>query len=151
MDESRQAALARRIIERRIPFNRLLGLRLERLEPERVALRFAMRPQFVGNYALGSLHGGVISAVLDTTGGLAALVGILKGLRGGAGELEDARFAKLGTIDLRVDYLRPGIGRRFVSSAVILRAGRRVSVTRMELHNETGTLIAVGTGTYIVS
>ena len=58
-------------------------------------------------------------------------------------------FAGFGTIDLRVDYLRPGAGDRFVASGTTLRTGRRVAVTRMELHNQESTLIAVGTGSYV--
>jgi uncharacterized protein (TIGR00369 family) len=58
-------------------------------------------------------------------------------------------FADFGTIDLRVDYLRPGWGRQFLASGTVLRAGRRVAVTRSELHNDEGVLVAVGTGAYI--
>jgi len=60
------------------------------------------------------------------------------------------RFIKIGTIDLRVDYLRPGLGKFFTSSGNIMRTGNRVSVVRMELQNDQEQLIAVGTGTYIV-
>ena len=60
------------------------------------------------------------------------------------------RFSRLGTIDLRVDYLRPGRGNEFVATAHIIRAGSKVTVARMELHNEEGTHIAFGTGTYLV-
>ena len=60
------------------------------------------------------------------------------------------RFARLGTIDLRVDYLRPGRGTEFIATAHIIRAGSKVAVARMELHNEEGTHIAFGTGTYLV-
>ena len=56
----------------------------------------------------------------------------------------------MGTIDLRVDYLRPGIGKHFIASSFILRAGNKVAVTRMELHNDNGEHIAVGTGAYLV-
>jgi uncharacterized protein (TIGR00369 family) len=59
-------------------------------------------------------------------------------------------LTKIGTIDLRVDFLRPGKGNYFVSTGAIMRAGRRVSVTRMALYNDQEILIAVGTGTYIV-
>lgn len=52
------------------------------------------------------------------------------------------------TIDLGVDYLRPGAGSHFVGTGTALRSRRRVAVTRMELCNEEGTLIAVGTGSY---
>ena len=33
------------------------------------------------------------------------------------------RFSKLGTIDLRIDYLRPGIGERFELRAEVMRLG----------------------------
>jgi uncharacterized protein (TIGR00369 family) len=61
-----------------------------------------------------------------------------------------ARIARIGTIDMRVDYLRPGRGRQFQSGGKIMRTGRKVAVTRMELKNQDGVLIAVGTGAYIV-
>jgi len=51
---------------------------------------------------------------------------------------------------LRVDYLRPGTGKNFTAKGWILRTGNKVSVTRMELHNDQQELIAVGTGTYTV-
>ena len=60
------------------------------------------------------------------------------------------RIARFGTIDLRVDYLRPGKGTGFISSGSVMRTGRKVAVTRMELRNREDLLIAVGTGTYIV-
>ena len=59
-------------------------------------------------------------------------------------------FAQVGTIDLRVDYLRPGRGERFTASGRIMRSGRKVAVVRMEMHNEDALLVAVGTGTYMV-
>jgi len=60
------------------------------------------------------------------------------------------RFNKIGTIDIRVDYLRPGLGEYFIATGSTLRTGNKVSVTRMELHNDKGILISVGTGTYVV-
>jgi uncharacterized protein (TIGR00369 family) len=147
----RQLARIREIFDERVPFNRVLGLRVDHLDPERATLRFPMRPELVGNFAVGSLHGGVISAVLDTAGGVIALLGMVARGRRDAEPIDAERFARVGTIDLRVDYLRPGLGEAFVITATALRAGRRVTVARMELHNGTGTLIAVGTGTYIVS
>ena len=60
------------------------------------------------------------------------------------------RLSRCGTIDLRVDFLRPGRGKTFIASATIIRSGNKVAVARMELHNEEGTHIAFGTGTYLV-
>ena len=43
----------------------------------------------------------------------------------------------------------PGRGQRFTATAVLLRSGNKVAVVRSELHSEDGTLVAVGTGTYL--
>lgn len=135
-----------RAVEARIPFNRVLGLHLEDLTLEGARLGFEMRDELVGNFEKGVLHGGVVSAALDVAGGMASL------MAGAQDPQVDilARFRVLGTIDLRVDYLRPGAGSRFTVTGQILRSGRKVAVTRMELRNEEDTLVAVGTGTYIV-
>ena len=61
------------------------------------------------------------------------------------------RFSRMGTIDMRVDYLRPGSGEYFISGAHVLRSGNRIAVTRSELHNDEGELVATGTATYIVA
>ena len=61
------------------------------------------------------------------------------------------KFANIGTIDLRVDYLRPKLGEYFVATGSTLRAGNKLSVTRMELHNDEGLLIAVGTGSPFIA
>jgi len=138
------------LYERKIPFNKVLGLKIESLKMEDVRMRFEMKDAFVGNYVQGILHGGVISAVLDTTGGLTASLGVLQKMKGHTAEEIGKSLTKIGTIDLRIDYLRPGKGNYFISTGSIMRAGRRVSVTRMELYNDRDILIAVGTGTYIV-
>jgi acyl-coenzyme A thioesterase PaaI-like protein len=61
------------------------------------------------------------------------------------------RFSKLGTIDLRIDYLRPGIGEAFELRAEVLRLGSRVASTRMEFLGADGRLLSAGSGAYIVS
>lgn len=134
----------------KIPFNRLLGLSVESIDEDQAKFRFDMRQELIGNYVRRTLHGGVISSTLDVTGGMVAFLGILKRMQDSSDEEKMARFSKLGTIDLRIDYLRPGLGQFFVSSGFVLRTGSRVAVTRMELHNNERNLIAVGTGTYIV-
>ena len=142
--------ILRELYERKIPFNKVLGLKIESLKMEDVRVKFQMKDEFIGNYVQGILHGGVISAVLDTTGGLTASLGVLQKMAGRTAEEIGKRLTKIGTIDLRIDYLRPGKGKYFIATGSIMRAGRRVSVTRMELYNDQDLLIAVGTGTYIV-
>jgi len=142
--------ILRELYEHKIPFNKVLGLQAESLKMEDVRVKFEMKDDFIGNYVQGILHGGVISAVLDTTGGLTASLGVLQKMKGHTAEEIGKNLTKIGTIDLRIDYLRPGKGDYFIATGSIMRAGRRVSVTRMELYNDQNLLIAVGTGTYIV-
>lgn len=139
------------IFEEKIVFNKLLGLKIVALQPDRVQARIDMRPELVGHYAYNRIHGGVISAALDAMGGLAVMVAM------GAKHMDEApaqrlhRFAKLGTIDLRVDYLRPGIGSHFELHAQVLRLGSRVASTRMEFMGPDGQLMSTGAAAYIVS
>ncbi|MBT5086884.1 MAG: thioesterase family protein [Deltaproteobacteria bacterium] len=142
--------LLKEITEEKIPFNKLIGMKIETLDLDKIGIRFEMSPELVGNFTRGNLHGGVISSVLDVTGGMVAWTGIMKKMEGQSFDEISERFNKIGTIDIRVDYLRPGLGEYFVATGSTLRTGNKVSVTRMELHNDKGILIAVGTGTYVV-
>jgi uncharacterized protein (TIGR00369 family) len=142
--------IIREVVEQ-IPFNKLLGLTVESLDLEQPSVRLEMREELIGNFIRGSLHGGVISSTLDFMGGLVAFLGVLKTMQGQPAQVMAARFAKIGTIDLRIDYLRPGIGRHFIATGYVLRTGNKVAVTRMELHGEERQLIAVGTGAYVVA
>ena len=142
--------LLKEITEEKITFNKLIGMKIETLDLDKIGIRFEMRPELVGNFTRGNLHGGVISSVLDVTGGMVAWIGIMKKMEGQSFDEISERFNKIGTIDIRVDYLRPGLGEYFIATGSTLRTGNKVSVTRMELHNDKGILIAVGTGTYVV-
>ncbi|WP_339488887.1 thioesterase family protein [Pseudomonas sp. EL_65y_Pfl2_R95] len=133
----------------RIPFNNVIGIEIDGLSSEQVLMSFAMRDELIGNFIQGILHGGVISSVLDVAGGAMALIGAFERHQHLSSTERMARLSKLGTIDLRVDYLRPGRGQRFIASAVLLRSGNKVAVVRSELHSDDGTLVAVGTGTYL--
>ncbi len=140
----------RQIYERNIPFHELLGLKVVGIEAQAPKIIIEKKDKFVGNFMRGNLHGGVISSLLDIAGGVVALVDSiqLKSLKTRNEMIE--QFSRMSTIDIRVDYLRPGLGNQFIASALVLRTGNKLSVTRMELHNDQNALIAVGTGTYIV-
>ena len=91
-EQARLAAGLTDLIEHRITFNQVLGLRVQQLLPQRL-LRF----------------------------------------------------------DLRVDFLRPGLGQHFIASAELTRLGGRVGSTQMRLHNDAGDLIATAAAACIVS
>lgn len=138
------------IFAEKIPFNRVIGLDVTSLDHNCPTVRFNMRDELVGNFLRGNLHGGVISSVLDVTGGLTAFLALQQKIKHEPLEARIERFSRIGTIDMRVDYLRPGLGKWFESTGSILRTGNKVAVTRMEMFNDSGELIAVGTGAYTV-
>ncbi|MFN2354874.1 MAG: thioesterase family protein [Desulfopila sp.] len=150
MDLKDTLVLLKDIYENSMPFNRLLEIHIDRLTPTDVQVSVEMREELIGNFIRGILHGGVISSILDLTGGLIASVELLKQLDNVSREEIARRLTRIGTIDLRVDYLRAGKGGSFLATGTILRQGNRVAVVRTELHNERNLLIAAGTGTYQV-
>jgi len=141
----------REIYEEKVVFNKLLGLKLVHIGPEGVTARIAMRPDLVGHFAYNRIHGGVISAVLDAMGSAAVMAALAAKHMDETPAKRLERFAKLGTIDLRVDYLRPGIGEHFTITANALRVGSRVGSSRMEFCGPDGTLMSTGAAAYIVS
>jgi len=91
------------------------------------------------------------TAALDAMAGVAVMAAI------GARHMDEPpadrmrRFGKIGTIDLRVDYLRPAIGERFTLEGEVLRLGSRVATARMAFMDAAGKLLATGSAAYIVS
>jgi len=150
MNLQQKLDLLREVYDNQMPFHRLLDVRVDSLTVEEIRVRIAMRDELIGNYMRKILHGGVISSVLDLTGGLIAFVELLKHLDIVQPDELRERLARVGTIDLRVDYLRMGDGVFFTASGSVLRKGNKVAVIRTELCNDQEVLIAAGTGTYLV-
>jgi uncharacterized protein (TIGR00369 family) len=140
-----------RMWEEQIVFNHVLGMRITAIQPQQASASIAMKRDLIGHFGHRRLHGGVISAGLDAMGGLAIMAAI------GARHMDEPverrldRFMKMGTIDLRIDYLRPAIGESFLLRAQVLRLGSRVATTRMEFLAADGELLSVGAAAYIVS
>jgi len=143
-------AALKQLFEEQIAFDKTLGLSITSFNPDRPRLRFDMRPELLGHPLRRVLHGGVIAAVLDTVAGLGLMLAIARAHADDPPEEQLARFRHMGTIDLRVDYVRPGRGEHFIASAQVLRLGSRVASVRMELENDAGELIAAGSAAYMV-
>jgi uncharacterized protein (TIGR00369 family) len=122
-----------------IPFNRLLGIVIEDLQEGFCRLKIPFRPELVGDPFRPALHGGVLSALADTTGGAAvfSVVG-----------LND----RVSTIDMLVDYLRPAELKDVVCESSVTRIGNRLASTDMKLFHPDAPdqLIATGRGVYNV-
>jgi uncharacterized protein (TIGR00369 family) len=135
-----------------LPFNKVLGIDIDLLDYDTgdASVCFPMKPDLIGNSAAGILHGGVTAAVIDLTGGLSALISCARLHETDSSERLYKRLTASATIDMRVDYLRPGKGRDFVCKSHIIRAGSRIVVARIDLFNDRQRAIATGTGTYLI-
>ena len=146
MNRLEREKLLRKMFDEFVPFNKVLGLKVESLDPKLPKLRFDMRPELIGNPTRGILHGGVISAALDVMAGFSIHAAMLEQ---GKSDHSEA-FPKMGTIDLRIDYLRPGRGKFFIATGHVVRLGSRVAVTHMTLDNDEGEQIASGSAAYMI-
>ncbi len=130
--------LVRQFMEDHVPFNRFLGMWLGDARRGYGKLLLPFRDELVGDPFKPALHGGVISALADTVGGCAIFTAIEPGMR-------------CSTIDLRVDYLRPGKLEALVAEATVLRFGGRVVVASIQVHHgDASAPIAVAMGVYSV-
>jgi uncharacterized protein (TIGR00369 family) len=132
--------LLRQIVEDMIPFHKFLGVKVDRVERGRIRLRVPFREEFIGNPLRRAMHGGVISMLADAAGGFAISTAL------------DGTSQTLATIDLRVDYLRPGHPEALVAEATVVRTGSRVGVADVRLFHPSSesTTIATGKGVYAI-
>jgi len=151
-DEKRTQLLARlaEVFSNHVPFHNVIGFKFEQLTVEGCRISFQNDPKLIGNFVQKILHGGVTATALDVVGGAMAAVGMMEKYPDADEQELSKKLSRIGTIDIRVDYVRPGKGESFYAKARLLRSGSKVAVVRMELHNEKDTLIALGTGTYIM-
>ena len=150
-EQARVQAAITALFEEHISFNKLLGLKVQSLAADDLRVGFDMQPQWVGHFSSGRLHGGVTAAVLDATCGLALMAALAERHNSDNAAQVLTRIQRMGTIDLRVDYLRAGVGKRFVVSSNIVRLGGHISAIQASMRNEEGLLIATGAAAYFAS
>jgi uncharacterized protein (TIGR00369 family) len=105
-----------------VPHGQALGIQIVSCDPAlgRCVLRQPWREELVGDPATGILHGGVITALLDT---LAAACVLARAI------------VPQATLDLRIDYLRPATPRiELVGDASCYRVTRHVAFVRGVCH-----------------
>lgn len=120
MSEARETRLARMLAD--VPYMRFLGMTAELAGDEMTAtLPFSQR--LVGNPILPALHGGVIGAFLEMTA-LCQLT-LLEPLR-----------RQPRTIDVTIEYLRPGRALTTYARADVRKVGRRIANVHVEAWQE---------------
>ena len=117
-----RAERLRRMFEAFIPFHRHLGLQVDHVDRGSAVIRIPWRDELLGDPSRNAIHGGVISALADAAGGIACFA------------MLDKPEDRVSTVDLRVDYLRPGAPGDIVCEARIVRFGNRMAVTRSHVY-----------------
>lgn len=105
----------------------LLGFDVESVHDGRAVFRLDVRATHKQIH--GVVHGGIIAALADTTGAIAAYTVVPRGV-------------ELATLELKINYLEPIPGGTVKAEARVLRAGRNFIVTECEIFNESGSLAA---------
>lgn len=114
-----------------------LGARLTRVTPGVVHIELDSRPEVTQQH--GFVHAGATSAIADSAGGYAALSVAPEG-------------SDVLTVEYKLNLLAPAAGERLEAVGTVLRAGRTLTVCRLEVHGTSGddtTLVAVGQQTII--
>jgi uncharacterized protein (TIGR00369 family) len=134
----------------KMPFNKLIGIEVVELSLDRAVTLINSKYELYGNFVQKIMHGGVISSVLDLAGGIIAQAHAFSKMKNiTVGELL-IKFSLMSTLNMRVDYLRPGAGDKFSCISRVVRAGNKVAVAQMELLNSDNKQVAIGTGSYLI-
>jgi uncharacterized protein (TIGR00369 family) len=123
--------------EQGIPFNTWLGMKVVELTPGHAVVRIPFRPELVGDPSRPALHGGVLSTLADTAGGLAAFA-----------MLDNPLVDRVSTLDLLVDYLLPGRPEDLECEARLIRLGNKVAQVHMTLRQGRDHVCAEGRAVY---
>lgn len=131
---------ARQMIRHAIPHVSALGIELMTLEKGRMTLRLPYDERLVGNPQTGTLHGGVITTLLDTVAGLSVYTVL-------------DRMVPIATLDLRIDYLKPATpGRDVIGFAHCYRRTRNVAFVRgLAFHDDRDDPIAHAAASFMLS
>lgn len=129
----------RQLMQGGLPHVRELGVELVGIEGHAVTLKLAWQERLVGNLAAGVLHGGVITALLDTASGFAVHTRL-------------SEWSPIATLDLRIDYLRPAErGETVTARAECYRMTKHVAFCRgVAYHRDPENPIAHAAGSFML-
>lgn len=117
-----------------MPFERFLAVVRRERHEDGITCECEIREELLNSH--GVLHGGVIASIADEAAWWAI-------------DAHTTLSARCTTTELKINYLEPLVGTKVVARAILLRIGKTLCVSRVDLSGEDGKLAAVGIVTYM--
>jgi uncharacterized protein (TIGR00369 family) len=117
---------------------RLLGAAIADVAPGYCAIALVPRPELSQQH--GYVHAGIVSAIVDSAGGY-------------AGFTLFPEESSVLTVEFKLNLLAPADGERLIAEGFVVKPGRRLAITRGEVHAEKNgarTLVAIMQQTLMV-
>ena len=123
-----------------LPHSRTLGMQIERFEDGHAILTMPYDQRLVGDPVTGVLHGGAISALIDTASGASVMA-------------HSSAPASTATLDLRIDYMRPATpGQSVTAHAHCYHVTRTVAFVRVTATDDDADRpVATGSGAFALT
>lgn len=135
----RRSMIARQFIEA-IPHSKQLGMSLTSIGEGTAEICMPYDLRLVGETKSGVIHGGAVSALMDTCGGAAVMS-------------HPVAPIATATLDLRIDYMRSATpGQDIVAKATCYHVTRTVAFVRaVALDEDENNPVATATGAFTIS
>lgn len=117
------------------PLRRFLGMNVEDVEPGHAVARVEVTADLLNPN--GVVHGGVLFTMVDTAMGKATLSVLDTGQR-------------CASVEVQLRFLRPVAGGQLEAAARVIKPGRKIIHLEARIRDGEGTLVATGTGTFVV-